>query len=193
MDSDSKQMAGFITDAVTRMTTLISDLMSYTITGVPASGESINLNDAVAQAMQNLKLQVDENGATISVGTLPRVRNNEIQLIGVFQNLISNAVKYRGSNPVLINISAERDGSKWVVKVRDNGVGISPDDQVSIFTAFKRLANVDVPGSGLGLAVCKKIVEGLGGTISVKSEFGSGSTFMFTVEDTGGMAPSTAA
>ena len=71
MDSDSKQMAGFITDAVTRMTTLISDLMSYTITGVPASGESIDLKDAVAQAMQNLKLQIEESGATISVGALP--------------------------------------------------------------------------------------------------------------------------
>ena len=111
----------------------------------------------------------------------------------VFQNLISNAMKYRSADPVLIDISAERDGSKWVVKVKDNGVGISPDDQVSIFTAFKRLAKVDVPGSGLGLAVCKKIVEGLGGAISVKSEFGSGSTFMFTVEDIRGMDPSTAA
>lgn len=181
MDANSKQMATFITTGVSRMSTLISDLLSFTTTGLHQPSQPVDLRNAVTQATQNLELEIKASGATVIVEGLPTVPSNEIQLVRVFQNLISNAIKYRSDDPLEIGIRAERAGPDFVLQIEDNGLGIALEDQAPIFMPFKRLGNRDVPGSGLGLAVCKKIVEGLGGTIWVRSELGSGSTFMFTV------------
>ena len=181
MDASSKQVATFITTGVSRMSTLVTDLLSFTTTGLHQPSQPVDLRNAVAQAMQNLELEIKASGATVIVEELPIVPGNEIQLVRVFQNLISNAIKYRGDDAVEIGIRAERTGPNWVLQIEDNGLGIATEDQVPIFMPFKRLANRAVPGSGLGLAVCKRIIEGLGGTIWVRSELRSGSTFMFTV------------
>jgi two-component system, chemotaxis family, sensor kinase Cph1 len=103
--------------------------------------------------------------------------------------LISNAVKYRGKHAVEIHVTAEQRGSDWVIRIEDNGLGITEEDQARVFMPFVRLANRDVHGSGLGLAVCKKIVEGLGGTIWVESAIGAGSTFSFTIVEAEAILP----
>jgi len=131
--------------------------------------------------MLNLALPIEESGARVTVGPLPLVQGNEIHLVRLFQNLISNAVKYRSEKPLEIRLWANRRALDWVISVADNGVGIAPRDQGRIFMPFIRLSNRRVPGTGLGLAVCKKIVETCGGEIWVESELGAGSTFSFTI------------
>ncbi len=134
------------------------------------------------QAINYLEQAIHESGASITVGPFPRVLGNESQLTGLMQNLLGNAIKYRGPQPVRIEVTAEPMGSGWVVKVRDNGIGIAPAYHDQIFGLFKRLHQRSVPGTGIGLAICKKIVDGMGGRIWVESEPGKGSTFCFTAQ-----------
>ncbi|MGA3202336.1 MAG: ATP-binding protein [Bryobacteraceae bacterium] len=181
MDAGARQMARFIVDGTARMSILIDDLLSFASTGIQEPPEPVDLNDAVAAATLNLAREIKESGASITVGWLPVVRGNESNLVRLFQNLIGNAVKHRGTEPPKIQLTAELDGPDWVIKVKDNGVGIAPENQARVFTPFVRLAGRNIPGTGLGLAVSKKIVEGLGGTIWIESELGAGSTFSFTV------------
>jgi signal transduction histidine kinase len=108
------------------------------------------------------------------------VEGNEIHMVTLFQNLFSTAIKYRSEAPIRIQIAAEQVGSSWIVKVTDNGVGIAPEYHDQVFGLFKRLHGRDIPGTGVGLAICKKIVEGMGGRIWIESEVGKGSTFCFT-------------
>ena len=123
-----------------------------------------------------------ETGARITVDRMPIARGNEIHLVRLFQNLIGNAIKYRGATSPEIHVGITWRGPDWVIRIEDNGVGIAPENQARVFMPFVRLANRDIPGTGLGLAVCKNLVEGLGGTIWVESEPGVGSTFSFTIE-----------
>jgi len=181
MDADAAEMAKFIVDGAARMSTLVEDLLSYASTGEQEPPRCVDLQQAVAQAMQNLALDIQASGARVTVGRLPVVQSNEIKLVRLFQNLISNAVKYRGKDPLEIHVTAEPRGPDWVVRIQDNAIGIAQQDHARVFKPFVRLASRDVPGTGLGLAVCKKIVEGLGGTIWVDSELGAGSTFCFTI------------
>jgi signal transduction histidine kinase len=117
----------------------------------------------------------------VVVGTLPAVPGSDIQFERIFQNLIGNAIKYRRTEPVTIKLTAELTGAEWVVAVRDNGIGIGVEHQTEIFLPFRRLGNSEAPGSGLGLALTKNIIERLGGAIWVQSELGSGSTFLFSI------------
>jgi PAS domain S-box-containing protein len=181
MGANAKQMAKFIVDGAARMSTLVDDLLSFASTGTQEPARWVDLQHVVALASQNLALAIKTSGATLTVDRLPIVQSNEIHLVRLFQNLISNAVKYRGEDPPKIHVTAEQRGAGLVIRVEDNGLGIAPEHQARIFTPFIRLANRDVPGTGLGLAVCKKIVEGLGGTIWVESQIGAGSTFCFTI------------
>jgi PAS domain S-box-containing protein len=181
MDANAKQMAKFIVDGAARMSTLIDDLLSFASTGMQEPALCVDLQYVVALARQNLALPIKTSGAILTVDRLPIVQSNEIHLVRFFQNLISNAVKYRGEAPLKIHVTAEQRRPGWVIRVEDNGRGVAPEHQARIFMPFIRLANRDVPGTGLGLAVCKRIVEGLGGTIWVESELGAGSTFCFTI------------
>jgi light-regulated signal transduction histidine kinase (bacteriophytochrome) len=181
MDANTKQMAKFIVDGAARMATLVDDLLSFASTGVHEPPRCIDLQHVVAQAQQNLAVAIKASGARVTADRLPMVIGNEIHSVRLFQNLISNALKYRGKNPVEIHVTAERHGPVWVIRIKDNGLGIAPENQARVFMPFIRLANRDIPGTGLGLAVCKKIVEGLGGTIWVESSLGAGSTFCFTI------------
>lgn len=181
MDANALRMAKFVVDGAARMSTLVDDLLSFASTGVHEPPRGIDLEHAVAQAIQNLTLAIKASGAIVSVDRLPVVQGNEIHLVRLFQNLLSNAMKYRSKDPVEIKVSAKQRGSDWVIRVEDNGVGIAPEDQARVFMPFIRLANRDIPGTGLGLAVCKKLVEGWGGAMWIESELGVGSTFCFTI------------
>jgi signal transduction histidine kinase len=181
MDADSRQTVKFIVDGAARMSTLVDDLLSFASTGMHEPPRCVDLQQAVAQATQNLALDIKASEAVVTVDRLPVVQSNEIQLVRLFQNLMSNAMKYRGEDPIKIHVTVEPRDPGWVVRVEDNGRGIAPQDQAQIFKPFIRLANRGIPGTGLGLAVCKKIVEGLGGTIWVESQLGAGSTFCFTI------------
>jgi len=186
LDADAKQMATFIVDSAARMSILIEDLLSFATTGVRKPFSRVDLQDAVAQARQNLALAIKESSALVTVHRLPVVRSNEIQLVRLFQNLIGNAMKYCGEKSPEIHLTAEQRGPDWVIRIKDNGLGIARKNHDSIFDPFKRLHGRHVPGTGLGLAVCKKIVEELGGTIWVESELGAGSTFCFTIAASSG-------
>jgi PAS domain S-box-containing protein len=181
MDENAAHMAKFIVDGTARMSTLIDDLLSFAATGMQEPPRPVDLEHAVAQATQNLDLDIKMNGARVTLDRLPIVRGNEIQLVRLFQNLIGNAVKYRGRDAPEIHLAAQRRGRDWIVRVEDNGLGIAREDQSRVFMPFVRLGNREIPGTGLGLAVCKKIVDGMGGDIWVESELGAGSTFFFTM------------
>jgi PAS domain S-box-containing protein len=181
LDAEGREIADFIIDGAARMSTLVDDLLSFATTGMQELPSSVKLSDAVAQATQNLAPAIEASGAVVTVDWLPVVQSNEIHLVQLFQNLISNAVKYRSERPLEIHIDAVSRGRDWIIRVKDNGLGIAAKDRERVFLPFIRLVNRDIPGTGLGLAVCKKIVEGLGGKIWVDSGVGTGSTFSFTI------------
>jgi len=180
-DANTQKMANFVVDGAARMATLIEDLLSFASTGMHEPPRCIDLQQVVEQAKQNLAVAIETSGAMVTANRLPMVLGNEIHSVRLLQNLISNALKYRGKDPAQIHVTAEQHGPVWVIRIKDNGLGIASQDQARVFMPFIRLANRDVPGTGLGLAVCKKIVEGLGGTIWVESALGAGSTFCFTM------------
>jgi PAS domain S-box-containing protein len=183
LDADSRQMAAFVVEGAARMSRMISDLLSFARTGMHSPPLPLKLDHAVQLASQNLKLEIDDSAAKITVKDLPTVPGDETHFVCLFQNLISNAIKYRGEAAPAILISAARSGNAWLVTVKDNSIGIAPEHQSKIFQPFVRLANRDIPGTGLGLAVCKRIVEAQGGTIWVESKVGEGSTIAFSIMD----------
>ena len=178
---NSSQLATFITSGVARMSALIDDMLSFATTGTQPLPGPVNLEAAVGLATQDLQLEMLRTAAKVVVGCLPTVMGVEIQFVRIFQNLIANAIKYRGEQPITIEITAEFAAAECVVTVRDNGVGIGVEHQAEIFLPFNRVGNSEAPGSGLGLALTKKIVERFGGSIWVQSELGSGSTFFFSI------------
>jgi light-regulated signal transduction histidine kinase (bacteriophytochrome) len=140
-----------------------------------------NLDGVLKTALMNLELTIRESGAEVAASALPVVLCDETQIGQVFQNLIGNAIKYKSADPPIINVSSEQRGEDWVISVKDNGIGIDPQYHERIFGIFKRLHGRELPGTGMGLAICKRIVERHGGRIWVESEHGQGSTFRFTL------------
>jgi PAS domain S-box-containing protein len=181
-DQESQQYSKFILDSVAHMSCMLDDLLALTSLASQDARLRVELRGAVEQAVNYLEQAIHESGASITVGPLPCVWGNESQLTGLMQNLLGNAIKYRGEQPLRIDVAAEPMGSGWVVRVRDNGIGIAPAYHEQIFGLFKRLHQRSVPGTGIGLAICKKIVDGMGGKIWVESEPGKGSTFCFTAQ-----------
>jgi light-regulated signal transduction histidine kinase (bacteriophytochrome) len=141
----------------------------------------VNLNSVVQWALLNLERSVRESGAQVVFSELPVVSVDESQMVQLFQNLLSNALKYRSGEVPRIEVASQETEGAHTISVRDNGIGIEPAYQKQIFTAFKRLHGREVPGTGLGLALCRKIVEGHGGRIWVESDGKRGSTFKFTL------------
>ncbi len=136
----------------------------------------------IKQVLSNLELFIKENKAAISHNPLPEVMADSTQLTQVFQNLVVNGIKFHGEETPKIHISAEKKAREWIFSVQDNGIGIDPQYSEKIFEVFKRLhKKEEYPGTGIGLAVCKKIIERHGGRIWVKSELGKGATFYFTL------------
>jgi light-regulated signal transduction histidine kinase (bacteriophytochrome) len=144
--------------------------------------ESTNSELVLNQVLSDLNLFIKQNKAAISHDHLPELMVDSTQLAQVFQNLIANGIKYHSEKPPKIHISAEKKASEWLFSVQDNGIGIDPQYSEKIFEVFKRLhKKEEYPGTGIGLAICKKIVERHGGCIWVESELGKGSTFYFTL------------
>jgi len=172
-------------DGATRMQRLINDLLAYSRVGT--RGKPLQLkdgNDVFRQARDNLAKAIEDSGALIFTDHLPTVKGDEMQLIQLFQNLMANAIKFHGPEPPQIQVSAAKNGREWVFAVKDNGIGIAPEHQERIFSIFQRLhQRSEYPGTGIGLAMCKKIVERHGGRIWVESQVGAGSTFYFTIPE----------
>ncbi len=181
LDDRGHQHAHFILDGVQRISDLLDGLDTFAARGFTSVSERLDLSLVVAEALQDLDHAITSNDVHLSVGELPWIVGNEKHLVRVFENLITNAIKYRGPAPVQIHISAEQRGQQWLIRLRDNGIGIAPENQERIFGLLKRLHGAEIPGVGIGLALCRKQIEASGGTIWVESELGAGSTFCFTV------------
>jgi signal transduction histidine kinase len=174
----------YVVDGTARMRELIADLLSYIeITMAPSQLKAVDLNAAIEKAKENLRMVIEETGAEVTAGPLPLVDGHEAQMVSLFQNLISNAIKYRGEQAPVIRISAEPTAdSAYRFAVTDNGIGIDPQYHSQIFLAFKRLHGRSIQGTGIGLAICQRIVERYGGRIWVESEVGKGASFQFTLQ-----------
>lgn len=185
LDSDADDFINFAVDGATRMQRLINDILMYSrVTTKAKPFESAELSEIVDEALANLEVSMTESGAKVTKDILPTVTVDQRQFIQVFQNLIGNAIKYRSAEPPRIHIIAKKTQSAVQVSVRDNGEGIDQKYFERIFEMFQRLGKKDeISGSGIGLAIVKKIVERHGGTIWVESEPGKGSTFHFTIPD----------
>jgi light-regulated signal transduction histidine kinase (bacteriophytochrome) len=184
LDPDADDFINFAVDGAIRMWKLINDLLTYSRVGTQAKGlKPTDCENVLKHSLDNLKIAIEENEAVITHDPLPTVMGDHLQLGQLFQNLIGNAIKFRGEEPPRIHISASRNGSGWTFSVRDNGIGIAPEYVERIFVIFQRLHNrEEYPGTGIGLAICKKIVERHGGDIWVESEVGKGTTFYFTLQ-----------
>ncbi|QFU83032.1 PAS domain S-box protein [Natronorubrum aibiense] len=183
LDADGQEFLEFAVDGAERMRDMIDGLLEFS--RIETQGEPfapVELDDVLADVRRDLGVQIDEHDAKITAESLPRVEGDGNQLRQVFQNLLSNAIEYAGDSPPRIDVSTHRASTEWVISVSDNGIGIEPEDTDRIFEIFQRLHAVDEgTGSGIGLALCERIVERHGGEIWVDSEPGDGSTFSFTL------------
>jgi PAS domain S-box-containing protein len=187
LDSDADDFINFAVDGAMRMWNLINDLLAYSRVGTRGHPfEPINCETILQQALDNLKVTMEESGAVVTHDSLPTVTADGSQLGQLFQNLIGNAIKFRGNERPRIHVSANRNGNGWTFSVRDNGIGIAPEYRERIFIIFQRLhGRQQYPGTGIGLAICKKIVERHGGRIWVESTPEKGATFYFTLPKEG--------
>lgn len=183
-DAQAQQFAAIIQQGVGRMEALIRDLLTFsrTIHAEEGSGGKADLDAAFTEAVSVLRDRIEETGAEINVPPLPTVRGDAAQLEQVFQNLLSNALKYQleGMRPA-IDVTARREDTNWIIAVQDNGIGFEPRYAERIFGLFKRLHKEAYPGTGLGLAICRRIVERHGGRIWAESSPGEGSTFYLSL------------
>jgi len=185
LDDDANEFIGFAVDATTRMGELIRDLLAYSRAGARGrKPTTLPLSDPLRGALVNLRAAIQETGAQVVHDELPTVQGDRTQLTQLFQNLLGNAMKFQGDQTPRIDILAEPCPLGWRISVRDNGIGISPDYQDRIFAIFQRLhARGAYPGTGIGLSICKRIVEIHGGSIGVSSDLGAGATFWFELPE----------
>lgn len=184
LDAEADQILGFLADAAHRMSTLIYDLLAYSQLGRAESrATSVHLDEDLETALSLLRTSIDQADAVITHDPLPNIEQDRNQMVRLFQNLVANAIKFRKrGEPPRIHISAERQGKEWIIRVADNGIGFPPEQAEAIFAPFKRLHSTrEYPGSGIGLAACKRIVERYGGRIGAESKVGEGATFWFTI------------
>ncbi len=184
LDQDADEFIDFAMEGANRLRSLISDLLAYSKVG--ASGKtfaSVELEGVFEQVMTNLRRAIEEGRVTISHDPLPMVLGDGEQMTQLLQNLIDNSIKFHGKEPPRVHVGARQLSEKWLVFVRDNGIGIAPQYTEKVFVIFQRLhSRDDYPGTGIGLAICRKIIERHGGHIWVDSEPGKGATFYFTLQ-----------
>jgi PAS domain S-box-containing protein len=184
LDADADKYLNFIVGASARMNDLVRDLLAYArLTTEKERPSSIAMDEDLEAALTHLESAIEESGGTVTHDPMPTVQADRGQMVRLFQNLVSNALKYRKSGePPKVHISAQQQGQEWVISIRDNGIGFDPKYANTIFGPFKRLHTAEeYPGTGVGLAICRRIVQSLGGRIWAESQPGEGSTFFFTL------------
>ena len=185
LDETSEQYLNFMADGAKRMQRLIQDLLAYSRVGnKPLSLDEVDVRKVVSNVALDLKTQLDAAGAQLVIGDLPVIWADEMQLEGLLENLIGNAIKYRRDEPLVIEVGFERCEEGYLFSVKDNGIGIAAEHRDAVFEIFKRLHGLsDYPGTGIGLAICKQVAERHRGRIWVKSVAGEGSEFKFIISD----------
>ncbi|MDG5759225.1 PAS domain-containing protein [Natronococcus sp. A-GB1] len=185
LDDDGQEFLAYAVDGAERMRAMIEGLLQYS--RVEARGEPlapVDLEAVLEDVLADLQLRIEESDAEITIEPLPRVEGDGDQLRQVFQNLLENAITYSGDDPPRVRVDADRRGDEWTIAVRDDGIGIPPEEQERVFEVFHRLhSQGEHDGTGIGLALCERIVERHGGEITVDSEPGKGSTFSVTLSD----------
>jgi PAS domain S-box-containing protein len=183
LDAQADQFISVVVDGAHRMEELLKDLLVYSQVGSAGEGPPVpvNCSDVMEKMLLNLHVAVAQNAAVITWNGLPTVQAHEVRLVQLFQNLVGNAIKYRRTEPPRIHVDAQRQSSDWLFSVQDNGIGIKPEYAQQIFGIFKRLHGKAYPGTGIGLAICQRIVETYGGRIWADSKPGEGSVFHFTL------------
>lgn len=184
LDDEAQEYIDFVMDGATRMRTLITDLLAYArMESQEKKFESLDVAALVQERLESLRQAIDESQAEVTHGPLPTIEGDRTQLGQLFQNLIGNGIKYRGEKPPVIRIEAVKEDSAWLFSVRDNGIGIPPEHQETIFEPFRRLhaTGSAYSGSGVGLSICRTAIERHGGRLWVESDGHSGSTFYFTI------------
>jgi signal transduction histidine kinase len=182
LDGDAELYLGHVVAGATRMRSLINDLLDYSRLGrVSLDVAAVDSGAVLQTALSNLHAAIAESGAVVEPGPLPEVAADAAQLVQLFQNLVANAIHFRGEAPPRITVTAAPVGAAWRFAVADNGIGIERRFHEKIFVIFQRLHGRERPGTGIGLAICRKIVDRHGGKIWVESELGQGSTFFFTL------------
>lgn len=182
LDSEADKFISYMVEGAERMHALIQGLLKYSRVG---RGEIIleptNMEAILDRVIGNLEASIRESGAEITRDPLPVLVGNPLELGQLLENLVANAIKFRGEVPPRVHVSAQREEGSWLFSVRDNGIGIDPENKERLFTIFQRLhVGERYPGTGIGLAMCRNIVERYGGRIWVESQAGQGSTFHFT-------------
>ncbi len=187
LDEQAREYIDFAVDGADRMRAMVNDLLSFSrVEQADEEFEAVDCDVVLGQVIDDVQVQIEENGAEVAVGSLPTVTADPEQLEQLFSNLVSNGIKYNESDSPRIEIGAEERPDCWEFWVADNGIGIDPDKTDRIFEVFKRLHHDDeYPGTGIGLSLCQEIVENHGGDIWVESEPGEGSTFFFTLQPAG--------
>lgn len=183
LDSDAHEFIAYAVDGAARMKELIAGLLQYSrLDGDQDTYDQVAVQEILDRALANLSVAISDSHARITHDPLPQLQADSLQLTQLFQNLIGNAIKFRGKEPPTIHVGAARKGEEWQFSIRDNGIGIAPEYQGRIFAIFQRLhTRTEYTGTGIGLAICKKIVERHNGRIWVESEVDKGSTFYFTL------------
>jgi signal transduction histidine kinase/DNA-binding response OmpR family regulator len=186
LDDDTASYVRYTTEGVKRMRALLNDLLAHSRVAVgPPAAERVDCAALLARLCDSWHAVLEENGAIVTAGALPTVVGDAEQLHELFAQLVDNALKFRGREPLRIRIDAGREGEEWRFAVSDNGIGIAPEYAERIFNVFERLHGADYPGTGIGLAISRRIVERHGGRIWVESDSGNGATFYFTIPATG--------
>jgi signal transduction histidine kinase len=188
LDTAGTEFINYAVDGANRMQTMISDLLTFSRVGTRGKPfEPIDCEVILDETLTNLQMAIEDSQAIITRDPLPTVMADDTQMVQLFQNLIGNAIKFRRQEQLRVHISAQAKEEEWVFSVRDNGTGIDPQYAERIFVIFQRLhSKEEYPGTGIGLAVCKRVLERHGGKIWVESQPGQGSTFYFTIPKRGG-------
>jgi PAS domain S-box-containing protein len=183
LDPEADQYISYVVNGAARMELLLKDLLAYSQAGTSNEGpaEFVNCGTVMEKVILNLEVSIAQSAASVTWSDLPTVPAHEVRLVQLFQNLVGNAIKYRGLDPPRVHVGARRQDAGWFFCVEDNGIGIDPEYAQQIFGVFKRLHGHNYPGTGIGLAICQRIVESYGGKIWVESTQGAGSRFYFTL------------
>ena len=182
LDENADKFLGYASEGAMRMQVLIKDLLAFSRVGRNGTSGTVDCNAVVDEVLQTLASSIQESGVVVTRADLPAVWADRTQVAQVFQNLIGNALKFRGKEQPVISVQVEKADQQWLFDVTDNGIGIAPESAENVFVIFQRLhTRADYPGNGIGLAICKKIVERYGGRIWIEPRAGSGTTFKFTL------------